>query len=90
MSKLVPHWRRPWWHFRRLRFAFWRRLAWVAGKLAIVACRGGGKFDEFCMGCGQAIDPEVCHCGQEMGAHGYENHSGVPMGCRCHVARPEW
>lgn len=41
----------------------------------------------FCRGCGNAIDPEVCHCGAYIKDHGvYCGHNPVPMGCTCGYA----
>ena len=37
-----------------------------------------------CPGCGNEIDPYVCHCGDLMKAHdAYCGHTPVPMGCDC-------
>lgn len=37
-----------------------------------------------CQGCGWEIDPEVCHCGDEIKRHDiYGGHSPIPMGCTC-------
>lgn len=41
-----------------------------------------------CPGCGRAIDPEVCHCGEEIKHHNAE-HSPVPAGCTCGYADAE-
>ena len=39
---------------------------------------------ERCLGCGEEIDPSVCHCGDYMDQHTYNHgHSPVPMGCMC-------
>lgn len=41
----------------------------------------------FCKGCGNTIDPDVCHCGDLISLHGYSSgHSPVPMGCTCGYA----
>jgi hypothetical protein len=40
-----------------------------------------------CPGCGNIIDPDCCWCGSPVENHGYhDNHSAVPMGCRCGFA----
>lgn len=37
-----------------------------------------------CTGCGNWIDPEVCHCGELVKQHDMgSGHSPVPMGCDC-------
>lgn len=37
-----------------------------------------------CEGCGNEIDPDVCHCGDPMEGHStLSGHSGIPMGCDC-------
>lgn len=42
-----------------------------------------------CEGCGNRIDPDVCHCGDAMDSHGMgSEHSPVPMGCTCGYAKP--
>lgn len=43
---------------------------------------------ETCPGCRNTVDPEVCWCGSPADAHGFENHSFVPMGCDCGRIRP--
>jgi hypothetical protein len=41
-----------------------------------------------CPGCGNEIDPEVCHCGEIRSMHGPERgHSFVPAGCTCGYAK---
>ncbi len=43
-----------------------------------------------CLDCGNLIDPDTCHCGSAVDAHGQmENHSPVPMGCACY-SEPDW
>ena len=43
----------------------------------------------FCGGCGEEIDPEVCHCGSSGCNPMYDSHSFVPMGCLCgYFVRP--
>ena len=37
----------------------------------------------FCPSCQQAIDPDVCWCGDSIKHHSWD-HSPVPMGCDCH------
>ena len=40
----------------------------------------------FCPGCGEEIDPEVCHCGDFIKDHSNpmnDGHSPIPMGCTC-------
>ena len=39
-----------------------------------------------CPGCGQEIDPDVCHCGDLIKDHSNpmnDGHSPIPMGCTC-------
>lgn len=37
-----------------------------------------------CEGCRNRIDPDVCHCGDEMDKHHFgSGHSPVPVGCTC-------
>ena len=37
-----------------------------------------------CTGCGNEIEPDVCHCGELVKSHDhYSNHSPVPLGCDC-------
>ncbi|HVY79848.1 MAG TPA: hypothetical protein VG994_02610 [Steroidobacteraceae bacterium] len=37
-----------------------------------------------CPGCGNEIDPDVCHCGDYAKDHGgWDSHAPVPMGCTC-------
>lgn len=37
-----------------------------------------------CTGCGNEIDPDVCHCGDPMKSHSaYCGHTPVPIGCDC-------
>jgi len=44
-----------------------------------------------CPGCGNAVDPEVCHCGGLVVDHGHhDGHSPVPMGCGCHAEVTDW
>lgn len=43
---------------------------------------------ETCEGCGEMVDPSVCHCGIEHDRHVGEEHSFVPMGCDCYRSRP--
>jgi hypothetical protein len=40
-----------------------------------------------CSSCGYAIDPDVCHCGEDVDKHagGFDSHAPVPMGCQCHM-----
>lgn len=38
----------------------------------------------FCPVCLYEIDPDTCHCGDWIKAHGYSSgHSPIPMGCVC-------
>lgn len=41
-----------------------------------------------CTSCGSSIDPDICHCGEDVAAHagGFDSHAPVPMGCVCHLA----
>lgn len=42
---------------------------------------------QICPGCKNEIDPETCHCGEDMKRHGYESgHNPVPVGCTCGYA----
>ena len=44
-----------------------------------------------CTGCGNAIDPDVCHCGEYAKDHNQgSGHSPVPMGCDCHRDDTDW
>lgn len=44
-----------------------------------------------CSTCGNAVDPDVCHCGDyEQGHGGYDSHPFTPMGCVCGYADPNW
>lgn len=45
-----------------------------------------------CPSCGNAIDPDTCHCGELVDRHDPMNdgHSAVPMGCMCGYAEPDW
>jgi hypothetical protein len=36
-----------------------------------------------CSGCGNEIDPDVCHCGDYVKDHGFTGHHAIPMGCDC-------
>jgi hypothetical protein len=39
-----------------------------------------------CGGCGNRIDPDLCHCGDSLESHKggmSQNHGFVPMGCTC-------
>lgn len=37
-----------------------------------------------CSGCGNRIDPQVCHCGEYLNSHRpWSDHTPVPMGCDC-------
>lgn len=39
---------------------------------------------EFCQGCQQWYDPEVCHCGEYIDKHDVgSGHSPVEYGCSC-------
>jgi predicted amidophosphoribosyltransferase len=42
-----------------------------------------GRF--ICKDCGNEIDPDCCHCGDDLKSHGniHNNHSFVAMGCKC-------
>lgn len=40
-----------------------------------------------CAGCGAAIDPDTCGCGDSRSA-GHDGHFFVPMGCDCYRAEP--
>jgi hypothetical protein len=42
-----------------------------------------------CPGCKNEIDPEVCHCGDEISKHNpmWCGHNPVPMGCTCGYAK---
>ena len=43
-----------------------------------------------CLDCGNLIDPDTCHCGSAVDAHGQmDNHTPVPMGCACY-SEPDW
>jgi hypothetical protein len=44
-----------------------------------------------CGGCGNSIDPDVCHCGTAIKEHhqGGDCHAPVPMGCDCGRATKE-
>lgn len=65
--------------FQFMEYAWVERLI-QQQRIAEISKEHGG----FCKGCGNAIDPEVCHCGEEVKRHGSEsNHSPVPMGCTC-------
>lgn len=42
-----------------------------------------------CIGCHNRIDPDVCHCGDEMDKHHFgSGHSPVPAGCTCGYHKP--
>jgi hypothetical protein len=59
-----------------------RRVAELETQLADARC--GITIEEYCTECGQAIDPDTCHCGETRYAHNYySDHSFVPMGCAC-------
>lgn len=43
-----------------------------------------------CKGCGNAIDPDWCCCGDSVASHGMgSGHSPVSMGCACGYERPQ-
>lgn len=43
-----------------------------------------------CPGCGNEIDPDVCHCGITRENHNaWEGHTFVPAGCDCGMAKDE-
>lgn len=55
----------------------------------------GDELEPFCDGCGNVIDPRVCHCGD--GPESYEhhaelggNHAFVADGCRCGFVDMDW
>ena len=60
---------------------------------AMLAARGTTDHDAapalgptVCDGCGNAIDPELCGCGQLIAEHrwtGGDGHSPIPVGCVC-------
>lgn len=38
-----------------------------------------------CEGCGAAVDPTVCYCGDARDAHRWiTDHPFIPIGCNCH------
>lgn len=39
-----------------------------------------------CTGCWNFVDPETCGCGEPAKGGYHDNHSPIPMGCRCHYA----
>ncbi len=45
-----------------------------------------------CTRCGNAIDPDMCHCGDYVKQHDpqQDGHMAVPMGCTCGYADPDW
>jgi len=44
-----------------------------------------------CSGCGNAIDPECCWCGDAPASHRWDDsHGFVPMGCDCSRADQDW
>lgn len=44
-----------------------------------------------CSSCGNAIDPDCCHCGDSEAGHGgYDSHPFVPMGCVCGYHEQDW
>ena len=59
-------------------------VASVADLIDAMASGGGGEL-RLCPGCGQAIDPDTCHCGASREGHDDFDlsHSFVPMGCSC-------
>ena len=43
-----------------------------------------------CEGCGQEIDPTLCHCGTAIEDHRWgDGHSPIPLGCNCYRVTKE-
>lgn len=40
---------------------------------------------ETCRGCGCAIDPTTCMCGEPVEGGHHDWHYPVPLGCQCHL-----
>lgn len=57
----------------------------ILQRLICIGVRDMIKAKSVCPDCKKEIDPDVCWCGSEEESHGHYNddHSFVPMGCRC-------